>query len=261
MEVWLIYAIKNLLLPPASLLLALSGLFLAARGKRSGLRVVAAALSLLLLLSMPLLADYLAAAQQYQPAADGKRLSAGNSQAIVVLGGGMRSFAPEYHGATVNGRTLERLRYAARLARQTRLPLLVSGGNVFHGRQPSEAEVMAEALHNDFRVDIRWLESRSRNTAENARYSYAMLAGQGITRIILVTHALHMPRAVQQFEVAGFTVLPAPTLATDVDSPVSLLSLIPSARALAVSAMALHELLGKCWYAIRYGQSWSQRKD
>ncbi len=63
MEVWLIYAIKNLLLPPASLLLALSGLFLAARGKRSGLRVVAAALSLLLLLSMPLLADYLAAAQ------------------------------------------------------------------------------------------------------------------------------------------------------------------------------------------------------
>lgn len=253
MEVWIIYTLKNLLLPPASLLLlALSGLLLAVRGKCSGLVVAAAALMILLLLSMPLLANYLAAVQQYHPGSDGKRLSAGNSQAIVVLGGGMRRFAPEYHGASVNGRTLERLRYAARLARQTRLPLLTSGGNVFNDRQPSEAEVMAESLRNDFGVDVRWMETRSRNTAENARYSYAMLAGQGVTRIILVTHAQHMARALQQFERAGFTVQPAATVFSDLDSPVNLLSFIPSARALAVSVMALHELLGKCWYAIRY---------
>jgi len=255
MEVWIVYTLKNLLLPPASLLLlALSGLLLSRRRRRAGLLVTTAALVVLVLVSTPLVVRYLAAVQERYPAMDVTRLQAGKAQVIVVLGGGMHSNAREYHGATVNGRTLERLHYAARLARQTGLPLLVSGGNVFSARQPSEAELMAESLHNDFRIDARWLETRSRNTAENARFSHSMLARSGVSRIILVTHAMHMARALEQFELAGFEVLPAPTVFRGATSPVNLLSFIPSAQALEISAMAMHEQLGKWWYFFRYHQ-------
>ncbi len=253
MEVWIVYTLKDLLLPPTSLLLLmLFGLILSMRRRRTGLVVAAASLLALVLLSTPVLAKYLAATQERYPAAEVKQLLAKKAQAIVVLGGGIRSSAQEYHGATVNGRTLERLCYAARLARQTKLPLLVSGGNVFGGRQPSEAVVMAESLRKDFRIAPVWLETRSRNTAENARFSYTMLARSGVTRIILVTHAMHMARALEQFELAGFTALPAPTVFRGAGTPSNLLSFLPSAQALDISTMALHEQLGKWWYFFRY---------
>ena len=41
-------------------------------------------------------------------------------EAIVVLGGGRRAHAPEYEGETVSPATLERMRYGARLHRETR---------------------------------------------------------------------------------------------------------------------------------------------
>ena len=67
------------------------------------------------------------------------------AQAIVILGGGRRHYAPEYEGGeTVNSRTLERIRYGALLARRSRLPVLVSGGNPT-GNRP-EATLMSEVM-------------------------------------------------------------------------------------------------------------------
>lgn len=131
------------------------------------------------------------------------------AQAIVILGGGRQTFAPEYGKPTVNGITLERLRYGAHLARVTGLPIMVSGGLGEEG--DSEAEMMAEVLTGDFGVKPKWLEDRSATTAENARYSAAMLKHAGINRIVLVTHAAHMRRALGYFTATGLQVTPAPT--------------------------------------------------
>lgn len=173
-------------------------------------------------------------------------------QAIVILGGGRHSQAPEYGTDTVNRLTLERLRYGARLARHTGLPILVSGGRPFGEAKP-EAALMATVLREDFNVPVRWEEDHSRTTWENAVDTRKRLAGTGIRRIYLVTQARHMPRAVLAFRAQGFRVIPAPTGFTtrDLHTP-WLLDLLPQARALNNTSATAWEALGLLWYQLNY---------
>ncbi len=101
------------------------------------------------------------------------------------------------------------MRLAARLAKESGLPILTSGGLHFD-QPPSEASIMAQSLQDDFAVAVRWQEGLSRTTWENATMSAAILQPQGIKRVVLVTQAWHMPRARWSFEQAGFTVVGAP---------------------------------------------------
>ncbi len=121
--------------------------------------------------------------------------------AIVVLGGGRRLLAPEYGVASLTPRSIERLRYGVWLARETGLPLAFSGG-VGHGSLPgpTEADIAARIAERDFGRPLRWLESSSRDTRENARRTVALLQPHGIEKIVIVTHADHMTRAVRNFE-------------------------------------------------------------
>ena len=99
----------------------------------------------------------------------------------MVLAGGSYRNPLDYEGFdTAGGGSLERLRYAVSLHRRTGLPLLATGG-VTVPATPAEAELMARSLKNDFGVGARFVESRSRNTAENAAHSAALLAEAGIT--------------------------------------------------------------------------------
>lgn len=248
---WLVTnALASLLLPPMSLvLLGLLGLGVARRYRRTGYGIIAIAAVLLVGLSTSagsrLLVEPLE--RRSLPVADPKDSRA---QAIVVLGGGRRHFAPEdgqqHQPAEA---TLVRLRHAARLHRLTRLPVLVSGGAP-DGHGESEAEVMARSLKEDFGVPVRWLESTSDNTAQNALHASLVLQKAGISRILLVTDALHMPRSERSFAQAGFDVVPAPTgfLAT---RPLDAASFIPTASALKNSHYALHEWIGLLWYRLR----------
>jgi len=252
MEIWAVYVLKTLLLPPASLLLlAICGLL--SRRRRLGRTLLSLALLGLVLLSLPYTASRLAALLPAYPALDAQAIAAARPQAIVILGGGLRGEAPEYvPGYDVKAETLQRLRYGAHLERQTGLPILVSGGRVFDGEQPPEADLMAVVLEHDFGVPVRWREVRSRNTAENARYSRQLLAGEGITRILLVTHGLHLPRALEQFRANGLEVTPAPTVLLSTGESPGLLDFLPSAVGLEGSVEVLHEVLGRLWYRLRY---------
>ena len=77
-----------------------------------------------------------------------------------------------------------------------------------------------------------------------------MLSGAGITRIYLVTHAWHMPRAHYAFESVGFSVIPAPTGYTT-RPPVSVLDFMPTGQALFNSSWFFHEAIGLGWYHLR----------
>jgi uncharacterized SAM-binding protein YcdF (DUF218 family) len=90
---------------------------------------------------------------------------------------------------------------------------------------------------------LRWQESQSRDTRENAWLTAAMLKNDGVSRIALVTHAWHMPRSVHKFEAAGLDVIPAPMgfIRSDLNS---LLQWLPSGKGLRDSGWVIREWLG-----------------
>jgi uncharacterized SAM-binding protein YcdF (DUF218 family) len=133
----------------------------------------------------------------------------------------------------------------------TQLPILVTGGRIDTAQAQSLAASMADALRQDFRTEVKWVEGESANTAENAANSAAMLLPAGVKRIVLVTHAMHMRRAQRVFRAAGFEVVPAPT-AYYSRTPFSLLQLAPSAAGLTTSYYAIYEWIGLAWYSLRH---------
>lgn len=242
----LTHTLAALLLPPGVLMLVIAGgLMLHRTRPRPGMGLVTGGLAALYVLSMPLIAGTLLSALEVRSPATNN----GGAAAIIVLGGGKSHAAPEYGGDTIIGASLVRLRYAAHLQRQTGLPVLVSGGSP-EGSEQSEAELMQRALQNEFSVPVRWAESGSANTLENARLSYRMLAAENIRTVYLVTHAWHMPRAQLAFEAAGFKVIPAATGYTT-RYRLTILDFMPDARALRDSALFFHEIIGIVWYRLR----------
>lgn len=248
----LAWALKNLiatlLLPPANglLLLCLAGFF---RRRRWAFGLAILAGALLIGQSLPPVADLLIASleKQSSPLAD-TQTGAG---AIVVLGSGLATDAPEYGGDTASERTLVRLRYGATVARRHALPVLVTGGIPLKATR-SEAEVMADILKNEFGVDVRWQETASKDTAENAAYSATILKAAGINRVVLVTQAFHMPRSKRLFEQAGLQVIPAPTAFKFKQASWQPIEWLPQAQALHTSYYALHEWLGLAWISLTH---------
>ena len=246
---------RDLILPPSSLFLVIViGLLLWRRRPRAGRIVAGTGLALLAFLSTTGGARLLVAPLERMTAPLTAPERAG-AQAIVVLAAGRLRHAPEYGNRDIPDYTgLARLRYTAHLQRKTGLPILVSGGNVGGSvagdRASSEAEGMAAALREDFGVPVQWLEGRSNNTAENAAFSAAILRANGIHRILLVTDAMHMPRASAVFERTGLDVVSAPTMFFG-RQPLSIHAWVPSAEGMRRSWYATYEWIGLVWYRVR----------
>ena len=149
------------------------------------------------------------------------------------------------------GVALERERYAARLAKASGLPILTSGG-LHYGTPPSEARLMADSLRDDFGVTVRWQEERSRTTWENAQFSAEVLLPEGVKRVVVVTQAWHMPRAVWSFQKAGFEVVAAPMGFLGVDNARPLAGWVPEFKSVWQSGMLLNEAAGQVGYPLFY---------
>jgi len=254
MELLMVRMLGDLLLPPGNvILLLLLAWWWRKRRPTLAWTVVAAATGLLLLLSLPLVSDLLLRKVEIYPPLPVGQVTAGGAGAIVVLAGGWRR-GPEYGEPTINTYSLQRLRYGAWLHRRNGLPIALSGGRVSGDEQYAEAELMARLLEEDFGLSPHWVESQSRNTAENARYTVTLLQQGRVGKILLVTHAFHMPRAVQEFEGLGIEVIPAPlAFLASPDFHFRARMLLPGIKSLSHSYLALHELLGRAWYRLRYG--------
>ena len=242
-------ALAALVLPPGGpLLVVLAGLLLLRWRPRLGAVLAWLGALALLALSLPLVAHALVRTIDSGEPLDAAQ--ARDAQAIVILGGGVRRHAPEYGGDTLGRLTLERVRYGARLARQTGLPVLVTGGSVFGGT--AEAVLMKAALEEEFGVSVAWTEPLSRSTHMNARASAALLLPQGIRRVLLVGHGFDMRRAVAEFAAAGLLATPAPTvIAAARQAGLDPAEWLPSMAALQTSYYALYEILGEAVRRLR----------
>jgi uncharacterized SAM-binding protein YcdF (DUF218 family) len=171
--------------------------------------------------------------------------------AIVVLGGGRKELSPEYGVSNLKNLGVERLRYGLWLSRETWLPVAFSGG-IGYGSLPgpSEAEIAARIAELEFGHPLRWTETRSRDTNENAMLTLPLLKEQGIEHIVLVTHGFHMRRALAAFERASqrtsipMKVTPAPMGMSGAHRVVAG-DWLPSRDGFDMVNIALHEWLGR----------------
>lgn len=251
----MLYAlVKSLLLPPGLIiLLLLTALLVARRWRRVSLSLFCLALVVLYAVSNEYVGKQLVARLEPVSAVTTADIEAFTPQAIVVLGADRNEQAPDYSGEDTAGRNLlVRLRYAARLQRQTGLPILVSGGPGSDGRVP-QARIMASILREEFQVPVRWLESDSLTTWENAVYSVPLLRRAQVERILLVTQAFHMSRAAETFGQLGMQVLPAPTgFWGQGQQALTVRRLLPSSNGMWLTSWVAHEWLGLWYYRWRY---------
>ena len=239
-----------LLLPPfAPLLMMLVGMMLLRHHPRLGRALAWGGLLAAVLLSTPVAVDLVRRPLENIPVPTLQTMK--RAQAIVILAGGMTKNAPEYGGETVSRITLERIRYGARLSRQTGLPLLVSGGAPDHGT--AEGRLMRDALEQDFGVKVRWVEDASLDTRDNARNSAAILKPLGIRRVVLVSHAAHLLRAQAEFREAGFEVVAAPTgfFGGETEAASNIGDFLPGPNAAYAGWFITHEWMGYMAWKLR----------
>lgn len=245
--------IKTFSLPPFGLLVLVGfGLTLIHLGrKRFGVSLAWCGLALVYVLSTGAVSARLTQLVEVVPVLTPSELARLDAQAIVVLGAGANPFNPELERPSASYRSLYRLRYGAFLHRQTGLPILVSGGKT--SRQVmSLGDILANDLRQSFQVPVKWVEGRSLNTFENAKFTAEVLRAAGVRRAFLVTESFHMRRAMDAFAETDLVTIPAPT-GKRIPPPTDLKAFLPTINALSDSYYALHELLGRLWYVMRYG--------
>ena len=175
------------------------------------------------------------------------------AEAIVLLGGLMLSADPPESPYPDLNSAADRAWHATRLYQAERAPKIICSG----GRAPLSRSRNAECPDiKRLLMDMGMLseaivvETGSHTTMENARETSRLI--EPGARILLVTSALHMPRALQAFRDAGIAALPA---ATDhiwrSGHLLSAADFLPGSGALALSTAVWHEWLGLLWYSVR----------
>lgn len=237
-----------LVLPPTGfVVLIMIGLLSRGSWRRFGHRLAWTALILLILLGMPgLSGSLLLGLETGLPTVPP---TGHPPQAIIILGGDVIRASNEPLGIRPGLLTLDRLRTGAALHRQTGLPILVTGGTT----QPDTKAVglvMEQSLRDDFATPARWVEAKSDDTWENARFSADILRPEGISSVYVVTNAWHMRRAILAFAGTGLTVTAAPT---PLDEPLGpdLSDFVPRAAGWQTGYYAIHEWIGYVFYTLR----------
>lgn len=238
--------LEFLLFPPGNLLVFLLLALLLYRWRGVMLAILVVGILQGAAFSLPVVAEKLMGGLERQyPPVPNLWLQQPLPEAIVVLGAGRNPEAVEYEGRMSASVELERLNYAAFLHRKTGLPILVSGTD-------KEAAFMLEVMQNTFQVPVRWQDSDSHTTWENAQFSDRILTQAGIRSAWVVTQAWHMPRAMQAFSNRQVQYYPASTTYGCCNFwRHEWMWWVPQATALSRSQTALHEWLGLLAYEWR----------
>lgn len=176
--------------------------------------------------------------------------------AIVVLSGGVIFAEVDGDQVLLAENSLRRCERAAELYHAGgAVPILITGGIVYATDPgPPISESMAKFLEllGVPKSDIV-LETKSRNTAENAKYSAEIIQERGWQRVAMVTSALHLGRADHLFRQQGIVTLPVGSEYRTQEFPWDLFAILPSETALNRHQEAFHEFLG-CLFLMVQGK-------
>jgi uncharacterized SAM-binding protein YcdF (DUF218 family) len=247
MSVGLGKLLAKLVLPlsAAVFLMALALLALALRRRRLAGAALGAAWLGLWLCSAPALSERLAASlEQTHPATPIADVAP--ADAILLLGGATKPALRPREFPELN-ESADRIVHAARLFHAGKAPLIVvsSGRMPWESGSPPEADGIAallQLLGVPAAAIVR--ETDSANTYENCVNSKRLLDARGVREVLLVTSALHMPRAVATCRSAGIGLRAAPTDFWVAGDETETRDLLPDIEALMVTHLALRERMG-----------------
>ena len=241
---------------PYALLFLLSGLALVRLWRRREPRgrpvLLALSLAALVALSTPAFSHLALGSLEWQYPPAGPRPA--DADAIVVLSGGARAAEATGGEVELDEDSFHRCCHAARLYHQGKpCPVLVSGGKVdpeWDG--PPFAELMGAFLVQlGVRESDLILETSSRTTYENAVESGKLLQRHGLRRVVLVTDAVDLYRAVRCFRKQGIDPVPSASFYRTGTFEWSLFSFLPSPGAARGCQRAWHEWCGVLWYRLQ----------
>ncbi len=244
----MIKILSILVIPPSFLLflLLLSALLLLFGRKQAALVLLTVTFCFMFFISIPLTGNLLLA-----PLENSFSMTSPSqlpeAEVIVVLGAKVYERKNE---AIPSPELIARLTYAFEVYRAKKLPVIVCGGR--QGEKFSEAEAMASFLHKlGVPEKMIILESHSSNTWENAVNAASIMKTKGWRRVLLVTSAYHMKRAVACFERVGTEVVPAPADFRIDHEPFPFL-FIPSPDTFLSSSQVIREYIALVFYKIFY---------
>lgn len=203
--------LTNLIIPfNLCLTLAVLGLVLGLfRLRKTGGALIVAGLLWALAWSLPVTSLWLGGALEgrypHLPPAESP-----TADAIVVLGGNTANGRANWFLPYDKDTAVVRVDTAAQLYLAGRAPKVVLSGGALEG-DVSEARGMAHAIRQQGVPESALiLENASRTTYENAALTEDQLKARGIGKVLLVTSALHMPRAMAAFSKQGVVAIAAP---------------------------------------------------
>jgi uncharacterized SAM-binding protein YcdF (DUF218 family) len=230
--------------------LTLSGVALLVRGARKRLGVVLAhaGLAVLLVFSLPAVANRLWRSLEADAVTTAKPDATWD--AVVLLGGAVNAFGatPEVPSWNDN---VERLLTTYELLSSGRAKVaIVSGGSLGVEGLPTEAEYLARQLEAwGIAKDRVIVEKQARNTRENATFTKALLDERGWKHVLILTSAFHLRRAAGCFRAVGVD-FDAQAVDYRMRDPARDTHVLPRGEYLADSTRALREYLGRFVYRV-----------
>ena len=173
--------------------------------------------------------------------------------AIVILGGGIVQGRSPYKGEILypNQSTISRLIYGYLLWKKLMIPIIVSGGNPLMSLPGTEADTMrAFLIKLGIPENFIITERKSRNTWENALYTEEICRSSDFKKVILITSAFHLMRAMIAFSKSELIIYPAPSSYFTNKRPYIWTSFFPQAKYFHYSFIALKEYAGLLFYKI-----------
>ena len=173
-----------------------------------------------------------------------------HADAIVALGGGANENAPGIDGkGALYGESLQRVVTAYRLQTTLKKPLIIAGGTLY-GQRP-EAEISKEVLRRlGAQEQLLVIETRSKDTNENALFVHDICRKNNWRKIVLVTSAFHMRRSMMLFGRFFDDIVPYPAAYKSARRSYDYWSFLPGASNLEDVADAMREYLGITYYKL-----------
>jgi uncharacterized SAM-binding protein YcdF (DUF218 family) len=185
--------------------------------------------------------------KKYQPL-DVTTLDPGQSYHIMVLGSGKVSDPALPPTSQLDAVVMMRMVEGIRLYRQLPASQLVTSASAVNSATP-QARTVADAAVSLGVSPSDTIQLTLPTTTRTEAFAYKARLGADQKPLILVTSALHMPRAVRWFHHAGIEVIPAPCDFRIRKDPAAGIDWPPYFHGMALYASWLHEVAGLVQYA------------